>query len=200
MISPTPLDFTRSQRRKMNPRASGAADAIAEDLRTNPRTLSQVNEARRWIGQNVAGSADASERTRGVEMMRRIDAFLDRLQPADMDGTNDAAALVDDLMTARNAATRRKRHRSWKRPIQTCWHVVKRGTRLAAVKVAEYFNVFVTFRKIRNSAGNSSVGSFRPRETSSKVGPQRVLPLGNHPGIKQYLNLWLVPDWQDAAR
>ena len=93
----------------MNPKASGAADAIAEDLRTNPRTLSQINEARRWIGQNVAGSADASERAPGVEMMRRIDAYLDRLQPADMDGTNDAAALVDDLMTARNATTRRKK-------------------------------------------------------------------------------------------
>ena len=93
----------------MNPKASVAANAIVEDLRTNPRTLSQVNEARRWIGQNVSGSADASERAPGVEMMRRIDAYLDRLQPADMDGTNDAAALVDDLMTARNATTRRKK-------------------------------------------------------------------------------------------
>ncbi|MEM7686970.1 MAG: hypothetical protein AAF293_19215 [Pseudomonadota bacterium] len=103
------LGFTRSQRRKMNPRASRAADAIAEDLRTNPCTLSQVNEAHLWIGQNVAGSADASERALGVEMVRRIDAYLDRLPPACMDGTNNAVALVDDLMTARNATTRRKK-------------------------------------------------------------------------------------------
>lgn len=95
--------------RKMNPKAAVAADAIAEDLRAHPPTLAEVNEARRWIGQNVAGSADASERAIGVEMKRRIDAYLDNLQPTDVVGTNDAAGLVGELKAARQATTRRKK-------------------------------------------------------------------------------------------
>lgn len=34
-----------------------------------------------------------------------------------------------------------------------------------------------------------TVGSFK-----------RVFPFGNHPGVKQFFNLWLVPGWQEAVR
>lgn len=95
--------------RKMNPKAAVAAKAIADDLRRNPPTITEVEEARRWIGQNVAGSTDLGERAIGVQMKQRIDAFLDGLQPNDLTGSNDAQGLVNNLKTARNATKRRKK-------------------------------------------------------------------------------------------
>ncbi|MEM8978165.1 MAG: hypothetical protein AAGD04_01655 [Pseudomonadota bacterium] len=95
--------------RKMNPKADVAAKAIADDLRSKPPTLQEVEEARQWIGQNVAGSSEKGERAIGVSMKRSIDIFLDKLQPSDLVGTNDPGGLVNELKRARNATARRKK-------------------------------------------------------------------------------------------
>ncbi|MEM1372343.1 MAG: hypothetical protein AAGG72_08990, partial [Pseudomonadota bacterium] len=95
--------------RKLNPKASVAADSIAADLRENPPTIQELEEARRWIGRNVAASSDASERALGVAMKKQIDDYLEALKPEDLIGTNDARSVVAQLKSAREATSRLKR-------------------------------------------------------------------------------------------
>ena len=95
---------TRKATRLMNPKAAIAADDIAADLRASPPTISEVDEARQWIGQNVAGSVENGERRIGQTMKQVIDDHLDSLEPQDVTGTNNAEEIVAALKGARAEA------------------------------------------------------------------------------------------------
>ncbi len=92
--------------RKLNPKAAIAADALAGDMRSAPMSIADVDEARQWIGRNVAGSVEKGERAIGMGMKQTIDDHLDALTPADVTGTNRAAEVVDTLKDAREKASR----------------------------------------------------------------------------------------------
>ncbi|WP_298974355.1 hypothetical protein [uncultured Roseobacter sp.] len=92
--------------RRLNPKAAIAAEEIAGDMRTSPPTISEVDEARCWIGQNVAGSREAGERRLGAMMKGKIDDHLDNLSPADVTGTNRSDEVVATLKDAREKAHR----------------------------------------------------------------------------------------------
>jgi hypothetical protein len=97
---------TRPATRRMNPKAAVAAEELAGDMRQRPPTISEVDEARQWIGNNVAGSNEAGERRLGMMMKDAIDSHLDQLQPGDITGTNRPGAVVDALTGAREKARR----------------------------------------------------------------------------------------------
>ena len=105
-------------------------DEIAGDLRTAPPTISEVDEARRWIGQNVAGSREAGEARIGMAMKDGIDSHLDNLQPGDLTGTNRPGDVVETLKDAREKA-----HRIYKSQIFEAEDVgaIEKGLRRAAV-------------------------------------------------------------------
>ena len=97
---------TRPATRRMNPKAAVAAEELAGDMRQRPPTISEVDEARQWIGNNVAGSNEAGERRLGMMMKDAIDSHLDQLQPGDITGTNRPGEVVDALIGAREKARR----------------------------------------------------------------------------------------------
>lgn len=92
--------------RKLNPKAALAADDLAGDMRAAPMSISDVDEARQWIGRNVTGSAEKGERAIGMAMKDSIDGHLDNLTPGDVTGTNRATEVVDTLKDAREKAAR----------------------------------------------------------------------------------------------
>ncbi|MFG6543818.1 hypothetical protein ACGYLM_07345 [Sulfitobacter sp. 1A10445] len=97
---------TRPATRRMNPKAAIAAEELAGDMRQRPPTIAEVDEARQWIGDNVAGSNEAGERRLGAMMKDAIDSHLDQLQPGDVTGTNRANEVVGTLTDAREKARR----------------------------------------------------------------------------------------------
>ncbi len=97
---------TRPATRRMNPKAAIAAEELAGDMRQHPPTISEVDEARQWIGDNVAGSSEAGERRLGVMMKDAIDGHMDQLQPGDVTGTNRASDVVSALTDAREKSHR----------------------------------------------------------------------------------------------
>lgn len=97
---------TRPATRRMNPKAAIAAEELAGDMRQRPPTIAEVDEARQWIGDNVAGSNEAGERRLGAMMKDAIDSHLDQLQPGDVTGTNRANEVVEALTGAREKARR----------------------------------------------------------------------------------------------
>lgn len=97
---------TRPATRRLNPKAAIAGDELSGDLRSNPPSISEIDETRQWIGQNVAGSREAGERAIGVKMKGAIDQHLDGLQPQDVTGTNHAEDVVAALKGAREKSHR----------------------------------------------------------------------------------------------
>ena len=97
---------TRPATRRMNPKAAIAAEELASDMRQRPPSIAEVDEARQWIGDNVAGSNEAGERRLGMLMKDAIDNHLDQLQPGDVTGTNRANEVVAALTGAREKSRR----------------------------------------------------------------------------------------------
>lgn len=97
---------TRPATRRMNPKAAIAAEELAGDMRQRPPTIAEVDEARQWIGDNVAGSNEKGERRLGMMMKDTIDSHLDQLQPGDVTGTNRPNEVVEALTGARDKARR----------------------------------------------------------------------------------------------
>lgn len=97
---------SRKATRRMSPKAAAAVDELAPEFRSTPPTISDVDDARSWIGTNVAGARDPSEARLGVQMKSRIDDYLDNLQPTDVTGTNRASEVIDTLTDARDKAHR----------------------------------------------------------------------------------------------
>ena len=97
---------TRPATRRMNPKAAIAAEELAGDMRQRPPSIAEVDEARQWIGDNVAGSNEAGERRLGMMMKDAIDNHLDHLQPGDVTGTNRANEVVAALTGAREKSRR----------------------------------------------------------------------------------------------
>lgn len=97
---------TRPATRRMNPKATIAAEELAGDMRQRPPTISEVDESRQWIGDNVAGSNEAGERRLGMAMKDSIDNHLSQLRPEDVTGTNRPEEVVSSLMDAREKANR----------------------------------------------------------------------------------------------
>ena len=97
---------TRPATRRMNPKAAIAAEELAGDMRQRPPSIAEVDEARQWIGDNVAGSNEAGERRLGMMMKDAIDNHLDQLQPGDVTGTNRANEVVAALTGAREKSRR----------------------------------------------------------------------------------------------
>lgn len=97
---------TRPATRRMNPKAAIAAEELAGDMRQRPPTISEVDESRQWIGDNVAGSNEKGERRLGMAMKETIDNHLNQLRPEDVTGTNRPEEVVSSLMDAREKASR----------------------------------------------------------------------------------------------
>tara|TARA_R100000687_G_C6448459_1_gene163996 strand:+ start:779 stop:2554 length:1776 start_codon:yes stop_codon:yes gene_type:complete len=96
----------RPSTRRLNPKAAIAAEELAGDMRQRPPSIAEVDEARQWIGDNVAGSNEAGERRLGMMMKDAIDNHLDQLQPGDVTGTNRANEVVAALTGAREKSRR----------------------------------------------------------------------------------------------
>lgn len=96
----------RAATKRLNPKAAIASDELTADLRAAPPSIADVDETRRWIGENVAGSNEAGERRLGTMMKGRIDTHLDNLQPGDVTGTNRPEEVVQTLKAAREKANR----------------------------------------------------------------------------------------------
>lgn len=86
----------------LHPRATRTAERLGE---MDQPTLLQVEQGRRLVGRDVAGSADAGERALGQAMKDEIDTYLDKLQPGQVQGSG-VQDVVDALHTGR--ATTRK--------------------------------------------------------------------------------------------
>lgn len=85
------------------PRANATVDDIAA---LPPSSLSEVEDARRLVGRNVAANADESRV--GVAMKGEIDNYLNSLTPNQVVGSNPEQA-VADLFTARGLTHRIKK-------------------------------------------------------------------------------------------
>ena len=96
----------RPATRRMNPKAAIAAEELAGDMRQRPPTISEVDESRQWIADNVAGSTEKGERRLGMLMKDKIDSHLSQLRPEDVTGTNRPEEVVSSLMEAREKASR----------------------------------------------------------------------------------------------
>jgi hypothetical protein len=81
--------------RATNPNLFPRANATVDDIAAlPPRSLYEVEEARRLAGRNVAGNAD--EAAIGVQMKKTIEDYLSSLGPNDVRGADPKAAI--DLM------------------------------------------------------------------------------------------------------
>lgn len=89
---------------ELHPRASRSLDLMDERLPASPR-IADIEQRRRGIGRNVAGSIDREEARLGTVMKDEIDTYLNNLSPSDMSGGNPQAVL-DDLRAGRDATAR----------------------------------------------------------------------------------------------
>lgn len=93
--------------RATNPNLFPRANATVEDIANlPPKSIYEIEEARRLAGRNVAGNAD--EAKVGVGMKEEISAFLDSLTPNKVQGA-DPEGIVADLKSARGMTARVKR-------------------------------------------------------------------------------------------
>lgn len=80
-------------KRATNPNLFPRANATVEDIAAlPPKSLYEVEEARRLAGRNVAANAD--EAAVGVEMKKTIDNYLTGLKPEDVQGADPEAAIA----------------------------------------------------------------------------------------------------------
>lgn len=81
------------EKRATNPNLFPRANATVEDIAAlPPKSLYEVEEARRLAGRNVASNAD--EAAVGVEMKKTIDEYLTSLGPEDVQGADPEAAIA----------------------------------------------------------------------------------------------------------
>lgn len=81
------------EKRATNPNLFPRANATVADITDlPPKSLYEVEEARRLAGRNVASNAD--EAAVGVEMKKTIDKYLNGLTPDDVQGADPEAAIA----------------------------------------------------------------------------------------------------------
>ena len=81
------------QERATNPNLFPRANATVDDIASlPPKSLYEVEEARRLAGRNVAANAD--EAAIGVKMKKTIDQYADGLTPADVVGADPEATIA----------------------------------------------------------------------------------------------------------
>jgi hypothetical protein len=81
------------EKRATNPNLFPRANATVDDITAlPPKSLYEVEEARRLAGRNVASNAD--EAAVGVEMKKTIDQYLTGLKPEDVQGADPESAIA----------------------------------------------------------------------------------------------------------
>jgi hypothetical protein len=81
------------EKRATNPNLFPRANATVDDIAAlPPKSLYEVEEARRLAGRNVAANAD--EAAVGVEMKKTIDEYLTGLKPDDVQGADPEASIA----------------------------------------------------------------------------------------------------------
>lgn len=93
--------------RANNPLLFPRANATVEDLASRPvSTFGDVEDARRFVGRNVAANADES--AIGVGLKKEIDNYLNNITPSDVTGSDPQQA-VADLFAARGLTHKAKK-------------------------------------------------------------------------------------------
>jgi hypothetical protein len=88
------------KKRATNPNLFPRANATVDDIAAlPPKSLYEVEEARRLAGRNVAANADEAEI--GVQMKKTIEEYLSSLGPNDVRGVADPEATIDLMRKAR---------------------------------------------------------------------------------------------------
>lgn len=91
-LSPELYDMLQKNR-ATNPNLFPRANATVDDIAAlPPKSLYEVEEARRLAGRNVAANAD--EAAVGVQMKKTIDEYLNGLTPNDVNGADPDAAIA----------------------------------------------------------------------------------------------------------